>query len=157
MIKRLNDQISAQQALVTQTASHILDLDRQIRLATADLTFLKAHMSQRDQLLNQRLRYVDNHGAINYVQLVLTASNFNDLVNRMIGAQQVVDSDRRLLDDLAQERSLVSSSEHCAGHTAEPGRRAAQTAEGDDGRHAEESGDPQLRARLPRRAGGSAG
>ncbi len=108
LIKRLNDQIAAQQTLVAQTASHILALDRQIRLATADLTFLKAHMSQRDQLLNQRLRYVDNHGAINYVQLVLTASNFNDLVNRMIGAQQVVDSDRRLLDDLAQERSLVT-------------------------------------------------
>jgi murein DD-endopeptidase MepM/ murein hydrolase activator NlpD len=58
--------------------------------------------------LNERLRYVDSHGAINYVQLVLTASNFNDLMNRMIGAQQVVDSDKKLLDQLHQERSLVA-------------------------------------------------
>jgi murein DD-endopeptidase MepM/ murein hydrolase activator NlpD len=57
--------------------------------------------------LNQRLRYVDSHGAINYVQLVLTASSFNDLMNRMIGAQQVVDSDQKLLDELNSERSLV--------------------------------------------------
>jgi murein DD-endopeptidase MepM/ murein hydrolase activator NlpD len=108
LIKRLNDQIAAQQALIVKTQASINELDRQIRLASADLTFLKAHLSERDQLLNQRLRYVDNHGAINYVQLVLTAASFNDLMNRMIGAQQVVDSDKRLLDDLSQERSTVT-------------------------------------------------
>ena len=107
LIKRLNDQIAAQQALIVQTQSNISDLDRQIRLASADLTFLKAHLSERDQLLSQRLRYVDSHGAINYVQLVLTASSFNDLMNRMIGAQQVIDSDRRLINDLRQQRADV--------------------------------------------------
>jgi murein DD-endopeptidase MepM/ murein hydrolase activator NlpD len=108
LIKTLNDQLSAQQTLVNRTQASINDLDRRILLADADLTFLKAHLSERDQLLNERLRYVDSHGAINYVQLVLTASNFNDLMNRMIGAQQVVDSDKKLLDQLHQERSLVA-------------------------------------------------
>ena len=107
LIKSLNDQITAQQTLIAKTQTSISNLDRQIRLAGADLTFLKANLSERDQLLNERLRYVDSHGAINYVQLVLTASSFNDLMNRMIGAQQVVDSDRRLLDDLHQQRSVV--------------------------------------------------
>jgi murein DD-endopeptidase MepM/ murein hydrolase activator NlpD len=108
LIKTLNDQIAAQQTLMARTQSGINDLDRQIRLSDADLTFFRAHLSERDQLLNERLRYVDSHGAINYVQLVLTASNFNDLMNRMIGAQQVVDSDKRLLDQLHQERSQVA-------------------------------------------------
>jgi murein DD-endopeptidase MepM/ murein hydrolase activator NlpD len=115
LIKRLNDQIAAQQALIVQTTANIDELDHQIRLASADLTFLKAHLSERDQLLNQRLRYVDNHGAINYVQLVLTAASFNDLMNRMIGAQQVVDSDRRLLDQLSQERSVVTQAATALG------------------------------------------
>lgn len=107
LVKTLNDQIAAQQKLIAQTQASIFALDRKIRLADADLTFLKASFSERDQLLNQRLRYVDSHGAINYIQLVLTASSFNDLMNRMIGAQQVVDSDQRLLDDLNSERSQV--------------------------------------------------
>jgi len=115
LIKRLNDQIAAQQALMSRTQAGINELDRQVRLASADLTFLAAHLSERDQLLNQRLRYVDNHGAINYVQLVLTASSFNDLVNRMIGAQQVVDSDKRLLDQLSQERSTVTQAATALG------------------------------------------
>jgi murein DD-endopeptidase MepM/ murein hydrolase activator NlpD len=108
LIRALNNQIAAQQNLIAQTQSTINDLDRQIRLGVADLTFLKASLSQRDQLLNERLRYVDSHGAINYVQLVLTASSFNELMNRMIGAQQVVDSDRQLLDQLHTERTAVS-------------------------------------------------
>ena len=107
LVQTLNKEIAAQKKLIAQTQASILDLDRRIRLADADLTFLKANLSERDQLLNQRLRYVDSHGAINYVQLVLTASSFNDLMNRMIGAQQVVDSDQRLLDQLDQERSQV--------------------------------------------------
>ena len=115
LIKRLNDQITAQQKLIAQTQASINELDRQIRLASADLAFLQGHLSQRDQLLNQRLRYVDSHGAINYVQLVLTASSFNELMNRMIGAQQVVDSDRRLLDDLRQERSVVTQAATALG------------------------------------------
>src|SRR6478752_4094436 len=108
LIKAINDQIAAQQKLIAQEQAAIADLDRRIRLSQADLTFLQANLSERDQLLNQRLRYVDSHGAINYVQLVLTASSFNDLMNRMIGAQQVVDSDQKLLDELNSERSQVS-------------------------------------------------
>ncbi len=108
LITNLNRQIAAQQKLIAQTVATINDLDRQIRAAVVDLTFLKANLSERDQLMNQRLRYVDSHGAINYVQLVLTASNFNDLMNRMIGAQQVVDSDQRLIGQLHDERSQVS-------------------------------------------------
>jgi len=107
LIATLNRQIAAQQKLIAKTTNSILDLDRKIRLADADLTFLKANLSERDQLLNQRLRYVDSHGAINYVQLVLTASSFNELMNRMIGAQQVVDSDQRLIDQLNEDRSQV--------------------------------------------------
>ncbi len=108
LINSLNSQITAQKALMVQTQASIDDLDRRIRLGEADLTLLKSHLAVRDELLNQRLRYVDSHGAINYVQLVLTASSFNDLMNRMIGAQQIAASDKRLLDDLHQERALVA-------------------------------------------------
>ena len=107
LIKNINDQIAAQQKLIAQTQASIQDLDGRIRLSEGDLIFLQASLSERNELLNERLRYIDSHGAINYVQLVLTASSFNDLMNRMIGAQQVVDSDQSLLDELNSERSQV--------------------------------------------------
>ena len=108
LINNLKNQIAAQQALIAQTQVAIDDLNRQIRFGEADLTRLVANTSVRDELLNQRLRYIDSHGALNYVQLVLTASNFNQMMDRMIAAQQVAASDRRLLNDLALQHSQVA-------------------------------------------------
>src|ERR1700674_154827 len=110
MIVSLNNQIAAQIALVQQTQAAIDDLNRQIRFSEAALVREKAHVTVRQQLLNARLVYIDSHGSINYVQLVLTSSSFNQLMNRMVGAQQVAVSDRKLLDNLALERaSLVQA------------------------------------------------
>jgi len=108
MIASLNNQIAGQRALIAQTQAAIDDLNRKIRFGQASLVRMQAHVSVRDQLLNQRLRYVDSHGAINYIELVLTSGNFNQLMNRMVGAQQIAASDRRLLVDLEQQHSLVA-------------------------------------------------
>ncbi len=105
MIKSLDTQIAAQKDLIAKTQAAIDELDRKIRFTEASLTRLHANMSVRDELLNQRLRYVDDHGSVNYVELVLTANTFNDLMNRMIGAQQVAASDRKLLGELGVERA----------------------------------------------------
>jgi len=108
LISSLNAQIAAQKGMIAKTQAAIDDLDRKIRFTEASLTRLHAQMSVRDELLNQRLRYVDDHGSVNYVELVLTANTFNDLMNRMIGAQQVAASDRKLLGELAVERATFN-------------------------------------------------
>jgi murein DD-endopeptidase MepM/ murein hydrolase activator NlpD len=107
MINNLNNQIAAQRALIAQTQATIDEINRQIRFGDAAVTRLVAHMSVRDELLNQRLRFIDGHGAVNYVELVLTANNFNTMMNRMIAAQQVAASDRKMLEGLAAEREDV--------------------------------------------------
>jgi len=108
LINRLKSQIAAQEALIQQTKAKIADLDRQIRFKQADLTRVQADAAIRDQLLGQRIRFEDSHGPINYVELVLTASTFNDMVNRMIAAQQIAASDRTLLNQLNQEHALMA-------------------------------------------------
>ena len=107
MIGNLKNQISAQQALIAKTQAAIDQLSRQIRFGEAALIPLEAHVTVRDQLLNERLRFVDSHGSVNYLQLVLTSSSINQLMNRLIGAQQVASSDRHLLEDLQQEHLQV--------------------------------------------------
>jgi murein DD-endopeptidase MepM/ murein hydrolase activator NlpD len=111
----LTKEIAAQQALIAQTQRAIDDLSRKIRLGDAALTRLKAHMSVRDELLNQRIRYIDGRGALNTVELVLTAKSFNDMMNRLIAAQQIAASDRQLLQDLQQEHTLVAQANAALG------------------------------------------
>src|SRR5258708_39134180 len=103
LIGNLKSQIAAQQALIAQTQAAIDDLNRQIRFGDANLTRLVANTSVRDCLLNQRLRYIDSHGTLNYPHLVLTASNFNQMMDRMIAAQQLAAPQQNLLNDLPQQ------------------------------------------------------
>jgi murein DD-endopeptidase MepM/ murein hydrolase activator NlpD len=108
LIASLKTQIDAQKALIAQTQKAIDDLSAKIRFGESALIQLKAHVSVREQLLNERLRYIDSHGGLNYVQLVLTASSMNQLLDRMVGAQQVAASDKRLLNDLEQMHAQVA-------------------------------------------------
>jgi murein DD-endopeptidase MepM/ murein hydrolase activator NlpD len=115
LIASIRKQISAQSALIAQTQASIDDLSRQIRLGNAALTRLQAHAAVRDELLNARIRYIDGRGALNTVELVLTAKSFNDLMNRLIAAQQIAASDRQLLQDLQQEHALVAKANAALG------------------------------------------
>lgn len=103
MIANLNRQIAAQKALIKQTQDAIDELSRQIRFGEASMIRLQARVAIRDQLLNQRLRYVDSHGTVNYMQLVLTSSSMNQLLNRLVGAQEVTRSDNKLITELQVE------------------------------------------------------
>lgn len=108
LIGNLKKQIDAQKALIAQTQAAIEDLNRQIRFGEASVIRLEALTSVRQESLNQRLRYIDTHGNIDYVQLVLTSSSINQLLNRIVGAQQVAHSDQRLLVDLDEQHRQVA-------------------------------------------------
>lgn len=109
LIANINKQIDQQKALIQQTQDKIAEIDRQIRLKQAELTRLQADTAVRDQLLDQRLRYVDAHGSINYIQLVLTSSSFDDLMNRLTSVQQIAASDRKLLDVLQSDHTQIDT------------------------------------------------
>jgi murein DD-endopeptidase MepM/ murein hydrolase activator NlpD len=100
LIASLKHQIDAQRALIVQTQAAIDDLNRQIRFGEASIISLEASTSVRQETLNERIRFVDSHGSVDYMQLVLTSNNINQLLNRIVGAQMVAQSDQRLLVDL---------------------------------------------------------
>jgi murein DD-endopeptidase MepM/ murein hydrolase activator NlpD len=100
LIASLKHQIDAQRALILQTQAAIDDLNRQIRFGEAAIISLEASTSVRQETLNERIRFVDSHGSVDYMQLVLTSNNINQLLNRIVGAQMVAQSDQRLLVDL---------------------------------------------------------
>jgi murein DD-endopeptidase MepM/ murein hydrolase activator NlpD len=108
MISTLKNQIAAQRALIAQTQAAIDDLDRKIRFGEASVIRLEATVTVRQETLNERIRFIDSHGSVNYLQLVLTSSNMNQLLNRIVGAQQVAAADERLLTELDDERRQVA-------------------------------------------------
>jgi len=106
-IGQLNNQISAQQATIATTVVQINVLDAKIRATLADITRRQAHLDVREELFGQRARSIAKHGTVNYMALVLTAQNFNQLIDRVLMAQEIIHADRTLLDGLRIEKAHI--------------------------------------------------
>jgi murein DD-endopeptidase MepM/ murein hydrolase activator NlpD len=96
-----------QQAAIAATRARVEELDLQIRFAEAEIVRREAHLQVRVQLLAQRVRAMDKHGSLDYLELVLTARSFNQLVDRIMITQDIVRSDQQLVDTLRLERDQI--------------------------------------------------
>jgi murein DD-endopeptidase MepM/ murein hydrolase activator NlpD len=103
----LKAQIAAQQAKIAQTQSKLAASDRQIRLTEAEISQQEARLQVRKGLLAQRVRVMDQHGSADYMELVVTSRDFNELVDRLVLMQTIVQSDQRLVDSLRQQRDQI--------------------------------------------------
>ena len=108
LLRQLDGQIKAQQAAIQATQKRIDELDRQIRFTVADIQLREAHLAVREDLFDQRVRSMDKHGTINYFELVVTPTSFNQLVDRLLVMQEVIRADRKMLDDLQRQRAEVA-------------------------------------------------
>ena len=108
LLRQLDGQIKAQQAAIQATQKRIDELDRQIRFTVADIQLREAHLAVREDLFDQRVRSMDKHGTINYFELVVTSTSFNQLVDRLLVMQEVIRADRKMLDDLQRQRAEVA-------------------------------------------------
>jgi murein DD-endopeptidase MepM/ murein hydrolase activator NlpD len=53
------------------------------------------------------VRAVDKHGQVDDVALFLSSTSFTQLIDRMLSAQQVLDADHKLLEDLRSQKSAI--------------------------------------------------
>ena len=106
-INELKAQIAAQQAKIAQTQTKLRETERQIRLTEAEITRREAHLQVRQGLLAQRVRAMDKHGAVDYMELVVTSRSFNEMVDRIVIMQDIIRSDQRMVDNLRQERDQI--------------------------------------------------
>ena len=106
-INELKAQIAAQQAKIAQTQTKLRETERQIRLTEAEIARREAHLQVRQGLLAQRVRAMDKHGSVDYMELVVTSRSFNELVDRLVIMQDIIRSDQRLVDNLRRERDQI--------------------------------------------------
>jgi murein DD-endopeptidase MepM/ murein hydrolase activator NlpD len=108
-IDKLNAQVVAQQAQIDATQAQIDALDAKIRLTEADITRRQAHLQIRETLFDNRVRSIEKHGSINYLALALSSTSFNQLVDRLLTAQTIIQADHQLLADLRLEKAQIQA------------------------------------------------
>jgi murein DD-endopeptidase MepM/ murein hydrolase activator NlpD len=106
-IDQLKGQIAAQQAKIAQTQARLGATDRQIQATEAEISRQEANLQVRKGLLARRIRVMDQHGSADYMELIVTSRDFNQLVDRIGMMQTIVQSDQHLVDTLRQQRDQI--------------------------------------------------
>jgi murein DD-endopeptidase MepM/ murein hydrolase activator NlpD len=109
LIGDLNAKIDVQKRAIVNTQAKLDATERQMRFTSAEIKRHEAHMDVRRSLLDQRVRSMDKHGNVNYLELVVSSKNFNQLVDRVVVMQDIVRSDQLLIDNLKGERDQLES------------------------------------------------
>jgi murein DD-endopeptidase MepM/ murein hydrolase activator NlpD len=120
LIRELAAEVAAQQAAIASTQREVDDLDRQIQLTRAHIDNQEAHVKVREDLLGQRLRAIDKHGSVNYIELFVTSANLNQLLDRFLIMRNIVAADKQMVQDLQQQkRDLQQLSDQLAVQRAQ--------------------------------------
>lgn len=100
-IKKLNYKIQLKQNSISTTQQNIQELK-------SNITMLQNRIKQRKAFIADRARAVYlNGGSINYLQLVLNARSFGELINRTVFVYKIAQQDHTILhQQLSDKQSL---------------------------------------------------
>ncbi|MGE7622519.1 murein hydrolase activator EnvC family protein [Viridibacillus sp. NPDC096237] len=100
-INKTDEKISIVKSTIAQTTSEIEDLQ-------ASIKELEIKIAERDALLQERARAIqEGGGSVNYVDVLFGASSFVDLIDRFSAVNTLLDADRKILQEQADDKKKL--------------------------------------------------
>ena len=106
-IASLDSQLQAVQVQIDQETAKLIQLGQQVDLAKEQLALKQAELAQHIADFGHRMRIMYKSGQVSGLELVFSAANFTDLMNRIFFFNDIVREDRRQLGELQKERAAI--------------------------------------------------
>jgi murein DD-endopeptidase MepM/ murein hydrolase activator NlpD len=108
-IAALDAQLRAVQAQIDQETAKLVLLGQQVDQAKVELALKQAELKQQIADFGHRMRIMYKSGQVSGLELVFSAANFTDLMNRIFFFNDIVREDRRQLAELQKERAAIEA------------------------------------------------
>jgi len=108
-IAALDSQLQSVQAQVDQETAKLVLLGQQLDLAREQLALKQAELAQHIADFDRQMRTMYKTGQASGLELVFSAANFTDLMNRIFFFNDIVREDRRQLAELQKERAAIEA------------------------------------------------
>ena len=108
-IRLLDDQLQAVQVQIDQETAKLVQLGIEVDQAKAQLAEKEAELAQHIADFGQRMRIMYKSGQVSGLELVFSAVNFTDLLNRAFFFNDIVREDRRQVAELQKEREAIAA------------------------------------------------
>jgi murein DD-endopeptidase MepM/ murein hydrolase activator NlpD len=106
-IAALDAQLHSVQAQIDDETAKLVTLGQQVDQAREQLAQKKAELAKHIADFGQRMRIMYKSGKVSGLELVFSAANFSDLMNRILFFNDIVREDRRQAAQLQQERAGI--------------------------------------------------
>ena len=108
-VAALDAQLTAVQGQIDQETAKLVLLGQQVDQAKEQLIQKQAELARHIADFGKRMRIMYKSGQVSGVELVFSAANFTDLMNRIFFFNDIVREDRRQLAELQKERAAIET------------------------------------------------
>jgi len=108
-IAAFDAQLRAVQAQIDQETAKLVLLAQQVDQAKEQLALKEAELAQHIADFGRRMRLMYKSGQISGLELIFSAANFTDLMNRVVFFNVIVREDRRQVAALQRERAAIEA------------------------------------------------
>ncbi len=103
----LEQQINVIQSQINNIADQIAKYDELIDQKTQDLAQAEEDEAQQYQLFCQRVRYMEEEGEVSYWSILFSSSDFDDLLDRFMMVEEIMDYDNAVMNQLIAIREQI--------------------------------------------------
>jgi murein DD-endopeptidase MepM/ murein hydrolase activator NlpD len=108
-IAAFDAQLRAVQLQIDQETAKLVLLAQQLDQAKEQLALKQAELAQHIADFGRRMRIMYKSGQVSGLELVFSAANFTDLMNRVVFFNVIVREDRRQVAELQKERAAIEA------------------------------------------------
>jgi murein DD-endopeptidase MepM/ murein hydrolase activator NlpD len=108
-IAALDAQLRTVQAQIEQETAKLVVLGQQVDQAKEQLALKQAELKREIAAFGHRMRIMYKSGQVSGIELVFSAANFTDLMNRIFFFNDIVREDRRQVAELQKQRAQIEA------------------------------------------------
>jgi len=109
-IKELDSEIIKTDKNIDAVLGEISRTTTEIEKLQASIKVLVKKIAERDELIKERLRAVQQSGgSVNYLDVLLGASSFADFIDRFSAVNTLMDADRKILQEQADDKQSLET------------------------------------------------
>ncbi|MNZ59711.1 Murein DD-endopeptidase MepM [compost metagenome] len=91
----------------TRTQADLDAKEEELLQTGLELEQAEERVKTRDELLQSRMRLMYTNGFVSYMDVLLSATSFNDFIDRFDALQSILTQDREILEEQKKEKELV--------------------------------------------------
>ncbi|SOC35024.1 murein hydrolase activator EnvC family protein [Ureibacillus acetophenoni] len=106
-IEALSAKITSTNAEITTVNAEIEDANNKIIALEEEIAILQEKIEQRDLLLQDRARAIQENGTVDYLDVLLGANSFVDFIDRFSAVNTLIEADRQIMREQQDDQNQL--------------------------------------------------